>query len=466
VPWIAASAGQLVVARKEHSLRERSRFFSSPAGGGKPKGEGGDKQKGKAPAASKVEKVDKKAAADASMQANAAHVEKQAANPNFRTTSGIMADADPRNHRPSDAGKVSPLPRKTIESVFPEGLCGLMHKMLFGLTRRGHGPEKNSSPWYDSILKDHPGVLIRKEAVYIISELSETGTLKGSPKMPTPGFLLDGPPGSGKSMIINHCVHWARSTGDWLVVFLPEPSRLVIGYGLFQRGEGDDAKKIYQPEYAETILKQIQTANKDKLSKIAYTGSEGANCAEAIEGFLAQNVSAKEKTAMNVLVNVMDALKNQTAFPLLVAVDEMNALRGVSCYLDLEMTPVPASNVVIAEIFGRFLEADYARGVVLGAATRTGLFQNVPLPPFNRKPVQVPGISRDELKNFLTFQQNMGEFFTPVNDELLDYLFFVTGGRWMDLERLTASELFNMRLNNNPKTKTIGKWFRTTQVSC
>ena len=421
MPWIAASAVQLVVARKEHSLRERSRFFSSPAGGGKPKGEGGDKHKGKAPAASKIDKVDKKAAAEASMQANPAHVENQAGNPNFRTTSGIMADADPRNHRASDAGKVYPLPKKTIESVFPEGLCGLMHKMLFGLTRRRHGPEKNSSPWYDSILKDHPGVLIRKEAVYIISELSKTGTLKGSPKMPTPGFLLDGPPGSGKSMIINHCVHWARSTGDWLVVFLPEPSRLVLGYGLFQRGEGDDAKKIYQPEYAETILKQIQTANKDKLSKIAYTGSEGANCAEAIEGFLAQTVSAKEKTAMSVLVNVMDALKNQTAFPLLVAVDEMNALRGVSCYLDLEMKPVPASNVVIAEIFGRFLEADYARGVVLGAATRTGLFQNVPLPPFNRKPVQVPGISRDELKNFLTFQQNIGLLYELTALAVRDY---------------------------------------------
>jgi hypothetical protein len=82
---------------------------------------------------------------------------------------------------------------------------------------------------------------------------------------------------------------------------------------------------------------------------------------------------------------------------------------------------VPASNVVIAEIFGRFLEADYARGVVLGAATRTGLFQNVPLPPSNRKPVQVPGISRDELKNFLTFQQNMGLLYELTALAIRDY---------------------------------------------
>ncbi len=38
--------------------------------------------------------------------------------------------------------------------------------------------------------------------------------------------------------------------------------------------------------------------------------------------------------------------------------------------------------------------------------------------------------------------------------------------RWVDLERMTASELFNLRLNNNPKGKKIGRWFRATQVAC
>lgn len=396
-----------------------------------------------------------------------ATAEAQVDGQHVRTTSGIMADADPRTHRPADVGKVYPLPKATIEQVFPEGLAGLMHKMLFGLDRRRHGPDKNSNRWYESVLKDHPGVLVRKEAMAVISGLhciSKSGTLKGSPHMPTPGFLLDGPPGCGKSMIINHCVHWARSTGEWLVVFIPEPSRLLLGHGLFQRGEGKDSNKIYQPEFAETIIKQIYAANKEKLKEVAYDGSEGATCAEAIMAFQALGASAKEKSAVNVLVNVMGALKTQTAFPLLVAVDEINALRGISAYMDLDMKPVPAANVVVAELFSRFLDADYKRGVVLGAATRTGLYQNVPLPAFRRKPMQVRGINRDELKTFLTFQQNMGELFTPVSDELLDYLLFVTGGRWVDLERMTASELYNLGLNNNPKMKKIGRWFRATKV--
>jgi len=142
-----------------------------------------------------------------------------------------------------------------------------------------------------------------------------------------------------------------------------------------------------------------------------------------------------------------------------VAVDEINALRGMSGYMDLDEQPLPAENIVVAELFARFLEADSKRGVVLGAATRTGLYQNVPLPPFKRKPTQVHGITREEMKTFLTYQQNMGELFTPISDELLDYLIFVTGGRWIDLERMTASELFNLGLNNNPKL-----WVCTTEV--
>lgn len=455
VQWIATPAVQLMLAR------ERGRAFSSPTDGkgkgkGKPAAGAGE---GKSAAAGK-------AAAEA--DAKAAEAASQAAMQHFRTTSGIMADADPRNHRPSDIGKVYSLPKKTVQSVFPEGLAGLMHKMLFGLTRRRHGPDKNSNRWYESVLKEHPGVLIRKEAAHIISALyclSKTGMQKGSPNMPSPGFLLDGPPGTGKSMIINHCVHWARATGEWLVIFLPEPSRMMLGHGLFQRGEGEHAHKVYQPEFAEMILKQIHAANKEKLAKIAYSGKEGANCTEAIDALLAQNQSAREKIAVSVLVNVMEALKTQTTFPLLVAVDEINSLRGISQYRDLEMKQLPASEIVLCEIFGRFQEANYARGVVLGAATRTGAYQNVPLPPFTRKPLQVPGINRDELKNFLTYQQNMRELFTPVSEELLDYLHFVTGGRWVDLEKMTASELYNLGLNNNPKQKKIGRWFRATRVS-
>jgi hypothetical protein len=354
---------------------------------------------------------------------------------NFGTTSGIMADAEPRTHRPADVGRVYPLPKKTVEKVFPEGLAGLMHKMLFGLTRRRHGPEKNSNRWYEGVLKEQPGVLIRKEAMHIISALyclSKTGVQKGTPQIPSPGFLLDGPPGAGKSMILNHCVHWARSTGEWIVVFLPEASRLMLGLGLFQRGDGEDSHKIYQPEFAELYLKHIHAANHEKLKQVLYAGEGGGNCAEAMEAFFAQTSSAKEKNSVGVLTAVMESLQTQTAFPVLVAVDEINALQGMSLYTDANMDLVPASNIVLAELFGRFLQAGYKRGVVVGAASRTGRYQNVPLPSFSRKPIQVPGISREDIKTFLAYQQNVGELFTPISDELLDYLYFVTGGRWVD----------------------------------
>ena len=42
----------------------------------------------------------------------------------------------------------------------------------------------------------------------------------------------------------------------------------------------------------------------------------------------------------------------------------------------------------------------------------------------------------------------------------VDYLMFVTAGRAREVERLTASELFNLGQSNTPKKKLIGRWFR------
>ena len=46
---------------------------------------------------------------------------------------------------------------------------------------------------------------------------------------------------------------------------------------------------------------------------------------------------------------IIEALKAQTKHPVLVAVDEINALQGMSLYMDLNMKLVPAANINMAK---------------------------------------------------------------------------------------------------------------------
>mmetsp|Transcript_52796 Transcript_52796/g.125685 ORF Transcript_52796/g.125685 Transcript_52796/m.125685 type:complete len:518 (+) Transcript_52796:27-1580(+) len=386
-----------------------------------------------------------------------------------------MADADPSTHHRPDAGKVYPLHKEALKEIMPEGLGGLMHRIMFG--SRNEHKKIYDDKWCDMILKNKPGMLIRKQSVELITALlamSHEGVKSGKPAIWSSGFLLDGPPGSGKSMILNHVVHWARARGDWIVVFIPEASHLCIGYGFYQRGEtAEGLPTILQPAYAQKILEQILHANEEKLKEIEVVApqpeeSEGGEpekrpVAEVIAALLKMPMIGREELSVNTLVAVMDALRTQTKFPVLIAVDEINALCGTTKYPTYDSTGlIPASQVVVAEVFSRFVNADLKRGVVVGAATRTGLFQNHRLPAFKKHPMQVRGFTRLELAAYLSYVRHVGEFFTEVSNELLDYLLFTTAGRPALVERAMGSELFNLGQVNAPKKKKIGRFYRDT----
>eukprot|EP00961_Rhodomonas_salina_P026453 357103-Rhodomonas_salina.1 len=91
--------------------------------------------------------------------------------------------------------------------------------------------------------------------------------------MDSAGYLLDGASGVGKSTVLNHVVHWARSSGDWLVVFVPQASRLVSGLGFYARGDPEpegEGKIILQPSFALEFLSTLVEANKEKLTKLPF----------------------------------------------------------------------------------------------------------------------------------------------------------------------------------------------------
>mmetsp|Transcript_18367 Transcript_18367/g.50638 ORF Transcript_18367/g.50638 Transcript_18367/m.50638 type:complete len:457 (+) Transcript_18367:2-1372(+) len=377
-----------------------------------------------------------------------------------------LADTDPKNHRPGDEGKIFKLNKDELKKVFPETLAGGFQRILFG--RRRPPPVKVTPHWLELVKKDQPGFVIRKQAIEILSTLhclSKQGVKDGKPAINCPGFLLDGAPGTGKSTILNHCVHWARSSGEWIVVFVPDATYYVDGVGVFQRDES--GREILQASHAMQLLQQIINTNREKLAALPTEGAlakgGSKNVAEAIDNLLGMHIIQREEAAVSTCVNVLDALRTQTKFPVLLAIDEINALCGPSKYRDLEFQPLPASAVVLARALGRFQDAGFARGVVVGAATRTGEYSNIPLPSFGaRKPLQVRGLSREEMRAYLAYMNASGDLFAPVTKELLDYLQFVTAGRPRDVEYICSSELFNVGQNNAPKNKKVGKFFART----
>lgn len=215
----------------------------------------------------------------------------------------MLADPNPANHRPGDVGKVFQLDKQELKELFPQGISGAMHLILFGT--RSNLPQnlRRGDDWWNVILKDNPGLIIRKESAKLMSALycaAKTNTLKGDPYIPTPGFLIDGARGTGKSTVLNHVVHWAVKTGDWIVVYVPHASDLVSGKGFYERS-GEHGEFILQPAYALKYLGHMLETNRDKFSDLQMGDTDMAS---AIQILMEKTLQERESDAMRVFEEV------------------------------------------------------------------------------------------------------------------------------------------------------------------
>jgi hypothetical protein len=221
--------------------------------------------------------------------------------------SEIMADRDPAKHRPSDVEKVYPIGKDELKQLFPAGISGALHLLIFGTRSRVPQSKRRGDDWWHVTLKDSPGIVIRREAMEIINALfnaSRAGTLKGDAKIATPGFLIDGAPGTGKSTIINHVVHWAVKTGEWIVLYVPHASDLVTGKGFYAR-EGEKGEIILQPALAIKYLGYFLQMNQGKLSEVQVQfESKEVDVASAIKQLTEMSVVEREEKAMGLFESV------------------------------------------------------------------------------------------------------------------------------------------------------------------
>jgi hypothetical protein len=221
--------------------------------------------------------------------------------------SEVLADSDPAKHRPSDVEKVYPIQKEELKELFPGGISGAMHLILFGTRSRLPQSKRRGDDWWHIVLKDSPGIVIRREALEITKLLfnaSRHGVVKADPKIVTPGYLIDGAPGTGKSTILNHVVHWAVKTGDWLVIYVPHASDLVTGKGFYER-EGENGEIILQPAYAVKYLGYFLKMNAEKLSQLTVQfESKEVDIATAITELTGMPLVDREQRAMGLFESV------------------------------------------------------------------------------------------------------------------------------------------------------------------
>ncbi len=63
----------------------------------------------------------------------------------------------------------------------------------------------------------------------------------------------------------------------------------------------------------------------------------------------------------------------------------------------------------------------------------------------------------------MTFMHSVGDLFTPVTEQLVDYMYFTTQGRARVVEEYLGCEVFNRGLSNIPKKRKIGRWYHLNE---
>ncbi|KAJ7123055.1 mitochondrial ribosomal death-associated protein 3-domain-containing protein [Mycena epipterygia] len=188
-------------------------------------------------------------------------------------------------------------------------------------------------------------------------------------------LVLNGPPGCGKSFLLLQAAEYAAASGEWIVLYIPRTRRFVDSstpytYSLATR-------TYLQPRAARETVQRLGTVN-EHLFKYLTTGSPtelGNETLPAGTGLLdlIDAAEAEEANAPAVLEAVMEVVGAQTLFPVLLAIDDFQALTGRTLYRDPRFRTIRPHHLSMPRLLLEYASGHkpLARGLVLGALSRS-----------------------------------------------------------------------------------------------
>ncbi|CAE6506017.1 unnamed protein product [Rhizoctonia solani] len=232
------------------------------------------------------------------------------------------------------------------------------------------------------LLLSNPTSVIRDVTLSIVEALDIGHKLGNSSK--DARIALTGDIGSGKSHLLLQAANYAAAS-KWIVLYAPRVINWVDSttpYAYDPR-----TKTFQQPELAAQILGQFTAANSGILSKIQITkGIENERLGTFSKGaplLDILNVGQKDQSlATEVLEVALEVLGGQDQYPVLLAIDDFQALFCMSRYRDPQYQLIFAHHLSLPRIILEYAvgKRHLARGAVVGALSSTDPRFLAPLP--------------------------------------------------------------------------------------
>ncbi|EJD48265.1 hypothetical protein AURDEDRAFT_113093 [Auricularia subglabra TFB-10046 SS5] len=252
---------------------------------------------------------------------------------------------------------------------------------------------------HDFALLSRPASVIRQCTLDLFQLLDGTHNDQSSVRK-----ILAGPGGCGKSYTLLQAVEYASRNG-WMVVYVPRAIGLVSDTSEYAYDRR--TQTFVQPAASRTILSQILEVNTHLRRTIP--GHVYRTVEKAIE---------EPATAPEALEALLVALGAQSNAPVLIAVDEMQALYSTSWYKDPHYKPIEACHLSVPRLLLEFASGRRAltRGAFLGAYS--SLNTHFPLPLVLREAAGVPhdrpeGPYSKRPEHLLTYTEGLDGFQIP-----------------------------------------------------
>lgn len=265
------------------------------------------------------------------------------------------SEHDPACQTESHIGQFYTVPPSHIKTLFPQGL----------------------PPRYQQQIKtfNEACVMIRQPALEVISDLKQMDSSK-----PAQRYVFYGTNGGGKTMCLNHTVHFCYTQG-WLILHVPDAHRWVKNCKELHQSSFNSSR-FDQPLQATDWLRNFRITNEPFLSKIktkhkyVWTKREFTEEGSSLGELVDQGIS-RVKSSSDVVGAVMKELRVQsgqsdTDFRLAVAVDGVNALWGRSTIKKEDKSAVDPEELTLVHNARKLMKNDWIGGAIITTLSQTG----------------------------------------------------------------------------------------------
>ncbi|KAI0718085.1 mitochondrial ribosomal death-associated protein 3-domain-containing protein [Cerioporus squamosus] len=270
----------------------------------------------------------------------------------------------------------------------------------------------------DYMLLTKPCSVVRQVTVDVLDTLDKAASTSSAQTR----LVFTGKPGCGKSYLLLQAVQYAVQK-DWITLYIPRAINLVNSSTPYVY---DPRTQTYgQPAFAQQLLKRFADVNEALIKDMKVQGSypfeeRTIDSTSALTDLINLGLEYSHQ-APTVLSTLFAELAQQTKAPVLLAIDDFQALYNMSLYRDPYYKLVKAYHLSLPRMLLEFASGKQAfkRGAVLGALSMQNTTFRPPLElveALGLQPAQPSGPYVPREKELVEYAQGLKNF--PVPDQL------------------------------------------------